>query len=199
VADSQQPAQKLHNATINAARRRSITALMANLDVVDAIPAMPRDRQITIGGRLVQIKADCIIIADIFSLHKASKSSASKNAIKIPGGKPNQLAKLFFQTCRELISDCMDENFRKLSVQATIYYASLARLHELYCRSQTTDVENASEHVTIAKGSTRLFWPTFSNFDDSLQSVTAACLWSRLAARNVELLLADRIIRQLKG
>jgi hypothetical protein len=152
VADSQQPAQKLYSATVNAARRRSITDLMADLDILDDIPAMPRDRRITIGGRLAQIKADCIIIKDIFSLHKSCKSSASKNAIKIPGGKPNQLAKVFFQTCGELISDCMDENLRKLSVQGTLHYASLVRLHESYCRSQATEIENAPEHVTIAKG-----------------------------------------------
>jgi hypothetical protein len=46
----------------------------------------------------------------------------------------------------------MAENLWKLSVEGTLHYARIARLYKSYCCLQKTDIENASEHVGIAKG-----------------------------------------------
>jgi hypothetical protein len=155
VADSQQPTQKLHNATVNSARRRSFTGLMTDLMVVDSVPALvttvPCNRQIILGGRLTQIRADCILIADMLILVHDANTRDSSKSVKIPGGNPNKVAKLFFQTCKTLIDDCNVENLPKLSVEATLYYARLVRPYESHCRSINSDIDKASEHMKIAK------------------------------------------------
>jgi hypothetical protein len=49
VADRHQPAQKLHDATVYAARKTaaatiSVDVLIANMSITDAAPVLPRDR-----------------------------------------------------------------------------------------------------------------------------------------------------------
>jgi hypothetical protein len=152
IADSQQPSTKLYNATVNAIRRRSITELMNDLDVIDEVPALPRDRRIAARGQSALIKADSIILTDKFNLVQASKSLASNDAIKIPGGNLTQLAGLFFETCKTFITDSIDANLWRLSVEGILHYAKIARLYKSHCHSLTTNIENASEHINLAKG-----------------------------------------------
>src|SRR6202034_3078116 len=59
--------------------------------------------------------------------------------------------KPFFRICEAFINDCTSQNLPKLSVEARIYYAKAARSYQSYCRSNTTDIENAAKHVNIAK------------------------------------------------
>jgi hypothetical protein len=68
IADSQQPSTKLYNAIVNAIRRRSITKLMNDLDVINEVPTLPRDRRIATRGQLALIKADSIMLTDKFNL-----------------------------------------------------------------------------------------------------------------------------------
>jgi len=151
VADKNQPAQKLHDATVNAARRRSIDHLMTNLNITESVPAIARDRRITAGGRILQVQAECIVLADRFSIAQVIRSTPAGSSIKISGGVPEQLVKPFFKTCRILIDDCGVENLPKLGIEASIYYARIARLYESHCRSTKIDVEQASENVKIAR------------------------------------------------
>ena len=39
----------------------------------------------------------------------------------------------------------------KLGVEASLYYAGIARLYDLYCRSTKVDLDRASEHMNIAR------------------------------------------------
>jgi hypothetical protein len=48
IDDKHKPAQKLHNATIHAMRRKLLGQLVSDLAITGSIPAIPRDRQITI-------------------------------------------------------------------------------------------------------------------------------------------------------
>jgi hypothetical protein len=150
-ADSHQPAQKLHNATVHAARHRTMTELMANLSLIDAVPATPRDRRVTFRGRISQIKVEHIALKDKFGIVQVFKSVTSKPSIKMPGGSPGQLAKPFFQTCKKFIDECYAENLPKLGVEASLYFAGIARLYESYCHSTKFDIDKASEQVNIAK------------------------------------------------
>ena len=39
----------------------------------------------------------------------------------------------------------------KLGVEASLYYAGIARPYDSYCRSTKVDLDRASEHMNIAK------------------------------------------------
>lgn len=151
VADKNQPAQKLHDATVHASRRRSFDQLMTNLDITKSIPTIARDRLIIAGGRIAQVQAACVILADRFSTSQTIRAIAAGSSIRIPGGAPEKLAKPFFETCGSLIDDCAVENLSKIGTEATIYYARIARLYESYCHSTKTDLDQASQYVKTAK------------------------------------------------
>lgn len=151
IADKNQPTQKLHDATIHAARRRSINQLMTNLDITESVPAIARNQLIIAGGRVAQVQAACIILADRFSTTQTIRAIAAGSSIRIPGGAPEKLANPFFKTCGSLIDDCAVENLSKIGTEATIYYARIARLYESYCHSTKTNLDQASQYVNTAK------------------------------------------------
>jgi hypothetical protein len=58
VADKHQPVQKLYNAIVHAARKAAaviitVDILIANLAVVNVVPALACNRRVTIGSRIV--------------------------------------------------------------------------------------------------------------------------------------------------
>jgi hypothetical protein len=155
VADKHQPAQKLHDATVHAARKAAATAatldvLMANL-TVDVVPALARDRRVTMGGQMVQIKTEFFILDDKFIIAQALKSASTKTSIKIPGGAPGPLTVPFFQSCTKFIEECKAENLPKLAVEVSLLYASIARSFESFCQSGKMDLQKAATHLEVAK------------------------------------------------
>jgi len=174
-ADKHQPAQKLHNATVHVVRHRPTNELIANLSLIDAVPAVPRDRRVTFRARMVQIRVEHIVLKDRFSIIQALKSANSKASIKISGGDPGQLAKPFFQTCQEFIKECCAENLPKLGVEASLYYAGIVRPYESYCRATKVDVDKASEQINIAKAmlekAREMCAQGFENADNLLSAV----------------------------
>jgi hypothetical protein len=71
VADRHQPTQKLQEATAHAARAKRSETLdeaLLSLRVENAVPSVQSDRRVTLGGRLVQIKSDCIMLEDKISI-----------------------------------------------------------------------------------------------------------------------------------
>jgi len=151
VTDRNQPAQKLHDATVNAVRRRPIDQMMTDLTIHSSVPMVSRDRRVTFGGRISQLQAECIILTDRFDIAKVLKSTITGASIKISGGAPAHLAKSFFRLCHAFIKDCDEENLPKLAVQATLYYARMARSNESYCCSTKTEIDQASRYVQTAK------------------------------------------------
>ncbi len=151
TAEKNQPAQKLHDAMISAGRRRSIDKLMTNLDITGSVPAISRDRQITFNGRIAQVHAECIVLADRFNLLQVIKSLPENSAVKLPGGAVEGLAKLFLNTCKKLIEDCDVEHLPRFQVEASLYYANISRAYDAYCRSTGIDMEQASESIKVAK------------------------------------------------
>ena len=153
VADKNQPVQKLHEATLTAARRKSIDRLMTDLSVTDSISAVPRDRRVTLGGRATQLQAECIILTDSISLAKSQNlySRISFIDLEVPGSPPEKLAKSFFERCKNFIDECDSENLPRLGVEARLYYARVAQSYEPYCRSMGINAESASKNVKNAK------------------------------------------------
>jgi hypothetical protein len=156
VADRHQPAQKLHDATVHAARKAAaatdtIEVLTANLTVTDVAPVLARDRRVTMGGRMLQIKTQFFILNDKFIVAQALKSTSTKTSIKIPGGALDLLAPAFFQSCKSFIDECQAENLPKLAVEVSLFYARIARSFESLCQSGKMNLEKAAAHLAMAK------------------------------------------------
>jgi AAA domain-containing protein len=154
VTARHQPAQKLHEATIHAITtnaNKSLNEAIALMSIQDKIPAVARDRRITLGGRMVQIKAEFIVLEDKFSVVRALKSGLHATKIKLPGGPPDRLTKPFLQTSAQFIADCEKENLARLAVEGSIYFARVALLHQSSGISDTKDKQKATNYVEEAR------------------------------------------------
>lgn len=154
VADKHQPAQKLHDATVHAVRKAATAAttidvLIKNLTVVDGVPAIARDRRITMGGRMVQIKAEFYILEDKFIIAQALESLSADTPIKIPRGSPGLLAVPFFKICKTFIDECKVENLPKLAAEVSLFYGRIARSFEAFCQSGKGNLEIATSHLEM--------------------------------------------------
>ena len=135
VKDENQPALKLHDATISAARQKSVDQMMIEMNINSFVPNNARDRRIIFGGRIAGIQLECIVLTDRFSTTLPLKSATpATTSFKIPGGVPEQVAKNFFKTCQTFIDECTEEDLPKLAVEACLYYAKVARSMGTYCR-----------------------------------------------------------------
>jgi hypothetical protein len=124
---------------------------MADLSFVNTIPALARDRQITLGGRMAQIRTEFVVLNNKFSIAQALKSILAGASIKIADRAPGQLAMPFFQTYRTFIGDCEVKNLPKLAAKASLFYASIARSYKCFCHSIKTDLDKAANYVKMAK------------------------------------------------
>ena len=156
MADRHQPAQKLHDATVHAARKAAAATVavdvsIASLSITEVAPVLTRDRRVTMGGRMLQIKTEFFSLDDKFMVAQALNSISNKTSIKIPGGTPDLLAVPFFRNCKTFIAECQLENLPKLAVEASVFYASIARLFESFCHSSKMNLEKPAIHSAIAK------------------------------------------------
>ena len=152
VMDKHQPAQKLHEATINAMRRQPVEDMMANLSMNAGVPEVARDRRVTVGGRLARLQAKCIILVDRFDIAATVKATkAAAGLAKLAEHNPEKETKGCFQFAEILIRECFEESLPKFGVEGSLYYARLARANESYCRSIKHQVTEASAHVVTAK------------------------------------------------
>lgn len=100
---------------------------------------------------MAQLQAECVILTDRFSITQVLKSTPAGRAIKLSGGPPEQLTKPFFKDCQAFIDECAAEILPKLGVEATLYYAKIARFYESYCQSSKTNVDRESDYTKKAK------------------------------------------------
>jgi hypothetical protein len=154
-ADKHQPAQKLHEATVHAARKSaaanaSIDELIADLTLVDAVPALARDRRVTMGGQMVQIKMEFVVLHDKFCIAQALISAPIPKMVKMPDGQPDQLSIRFFRRCKKFIDECNIEKLPKLSVEVSLFYASIARSFQSFSRSTKTELDKTETHLEMA-------------------------------------------------
>ncbi|KAF2120795.1 hypothetical protein BDV96DRAFT_275996 [Lophiotrema nucula] len=149
VADHHQPAAKLHQATVHAVKNsRSLDEAMAGLDIFtdNAAPFVEKDRRITLGARMIEIKKDTLVLEDKFSVVNALKSSSSTVSIIFPGGAPQQSTHSILQNCTKFINDCEEEKLPKLAVEAILYYARIVRLFEASGMTESRD-RNTATHL----------------------------------------------------
>jgi hypothetical protein len=153
VADKHQPARKLHDATVKAIRaRQCIDEHMEQL-TLNGIPMVSRDRRVILGGRVVQLKVEFVILADKLEIDRNFESILDDSIrLEVPGSDPAQLATAFFKSCEELIVDCGAENLPKYSVEARLYYSRIARQYQSYSfATKSPDMHKATEYVKCAK------------------------------------------------
>ncbi|KAK3081787.1 hypothetical protein LTS18_002748, partial [Coniosporium uncinatum] len=126
---------------------------MAAHQIKDPIPMGERDHRITLGAKLIEIKIDCIMMEDKFYVFLTAKRKYGDSAasLKFPRGSPLKLAKLFLQSCADFITSCREKTLPKLAVQATLYYAQIARLYETSGPSDSKDRETVAQYHEKAK------------------------------------------------
>lgn len=154
VEDRYQPAQKLHEATVHANRvnkSKYLDEALASLSIRDTVPPVEREYRVTLGGRMVQIKAECVVLEDKFRIAGALKSAFSGEIAKLPGGSPDRLTKPFLQICATFIMDCNTKSLPKLAVEASLYFARIAWLYQSSGLSDNSDKEKATEYVKEAR------------------------------------------------
>jgi ElaB/YqjD/DUF883 family membrane-anchored ribosome-binding protein len=157
VADRHQPAHKLHEAIVHASRNHSIDDLVSLADAIgppsihqDNISPVERDRRVIFGGRILQIKAQSIVLEDKFRIMKKLRSSPSTENMKLPGGEPENLTQAFMTACAVLMKECVIEKLPKLAVETSIHFATNVQLY----RSSGLSGENrkkATKYVEKAK------------------------------------------------
>ena len=147
VSDKQQPARKLHDATVKAARAtESFENRMKQLSV-DISLQNPRDRRIIFGGRATEIKLLFTILVDKLETARALRSKSVSTAIKIP----EEINSSFFKTCQSFIADCNGENLPKLNVEARLYFARATRLLQSYASFNQSASPKATEYAATAR------------------------------------------------
>ncbi|CAG8957876.1 hypothetical protein HYFRA_00000216 [Hymenoscyphus fraxineus] len=155
ITYSSQPARKLHDATIQAARKASAVMTaeqrIESLSLTETPPEFAREHRITLGAFSVLTRIRFVVLRDKFTLSQALEKSSSENSLKIPGKTTGELALTFLKNCQKFIKDCMAENLPKMAVEATLFYATIARLFEADCRTKDTDLKEAHKFTNTAK------------------------------------------------
>ena len=148
-ADRHQPAQKLHEATVYAAKKNApIEDALTGLSLDRVVPIGERDRRILLGGQMLRISAICTVLEDKF--YVASKAGSSAR-IEFPRGSPKKLVNPSLDICEKFIKDCTDGNLPKLAVEATLYYARIARSYGTSTLTDEKEKEQASTYRDKAK------------------------------------------------
>ncbi|KAI1914221.1 hypothetical protein LOZ65_005667, partial [Ophidiomyces ophidiicola] len=149
VTDRHQPARKLHEAMIHATSRnksKCIDEVLKSLSIRETVRPVELDRRLTLGGRMVQIKAQCIVLEDRFSVVGVEKPvTLFAETATFLSESFEKLPKSFFQTCTTFIKDCNAESLPKLAVEASLYFARIARLYRGSALSANSSDEKVIE------------------------------------------------------
>jgi hypothetical protein len=156
VDNRHQPAHKLHEATVYAmqqTRNATLDSLFAALALRETIPSSERDHRITAGGRMILLKAESASLEDKFQILRTieSENKEYSSSVQFPGRPPRQLVRPFLQKCAKFVADCDEKKLPKLAVEATLYYARIARLYATSGLSKDKDRENAASYRDEAK------------------------------------------------
>ncbi|KAI1006799.1 hypothetical protein K3495_g1423 [Podosphaera aphanis] len=145
VADENQPAKKLFDATIKAAENMRLETKFSKLSIKKPVSLLPRDRRVTVGAQVLELDAKYHMLIDQFLVLKAVKKTMDMSDVFT--------AKLecsdFFRACKVLFETCRDENLPRRGVDCAIYYGQVAREYNM-CNF-STDRTKTQEVVIEAK------------------------------------------------
>lgn len=133
-------------------RSKFLDKALSSLSVEDTFRSVERDRRVTLGGQVVQIKIECIVREDKFNISKTLKSSTFADSIKLPGGSLDKLTMQFLQICTKFIADSSIESLPKLAVEASLYFAKIAWIYQSSELYDNSDKEKTTEFMQEARG-----------------------------------------------
>ncbi|RYP08152.1 hypothetical protein DL764_002059 [Monosporascus ibericus] len=178
AAERHQPAHKLYEATVHAMQRDApLESALAALKLKDTTPTGERDHRITLGAKMMEIKIDCITMEDKFRVLSAAKAKYGDSAasLSFSGGSPLILTRPFLKSCADFITNCSENALPKLAVEASLYYARIARLFETSGLSNPKDRAMATKYdekaKTLLEGAEKLCERGFRNANTLLQAV----------------------------
>jgi hypothetical protein len=151
IAKVHQPAQKLHDATVLAKKAGTVEDSLASLNLDGSVTAVPCERQISLGGRTLQLKSEGLVLRYEFQVIRTLKGAHWETYSETLVRDPKKSIESFFRKCNTLIDDCVIANLPKHAVETCLSYAETARLHQVYCRSTENASSAASDYVETAK------------------------------------------------
>ncbi|KAL8365909.1 hypothetical protein RB595_004608 [Gaeumannomyces hyphopodioides] len=143
ISAEQQPTKKLLDA-VRLARRRGDEGLdeaVAGLSLDDpSLPAPVLDKQIILGGSLVRLKLEDIVLGNDFFVKSRRETSFSAPDLT------SRLEKtpLFLGECKVFIEECRQENLPRMEVQGIAAYARVAKSFEGFCHGRPAETSSSS-------------------------------------------------------
>ncbi|KAJ5058920.1 NFX1-type zinc finger-containing protein 1 [Bipolaris maydis] len=149
------PTYKLYQAIIHSYKRNaSLDKDFAQLSLSSSSKYLERDRdqRVTLGGRLLEIKVQCLLLEDKFEIARVVlKNVGGTVPLKFSGGSPAKKTNSFLEACEKLIGDCMSGYLPKLAVETSLYYACIAHLFSRSGMAKDTDRTRATNYRNTAK------------------------------------------------
>lgn len=111
------------------------------------------DQRIEQGGRLLQIKVQCLMLEDKLDIARIMKAKFSVNltAPEALGGPLSTQAAKYLSNCIEVIEGCNTDNLPKLAVEATLHRSRIARALGAYGVAKDEDRKTIVGHRQAAK------------------------------------------------
>jgi hypothetical protein len=181
VAERNQPARKLYEATLHALQQNApFKSSLATLKLEYGLSTGARDGRITLKAKLLQAKIDSLTLEDRFHVLSSTKSKYGDSATAsiLSRSSPSSLAPQFLNSCADLMTTCISESLPRLAVESSLYYARIARLFETSSFTQPQDRDMATKYHDQAKvfleKACKLCEQGFHEADRLLQAVNEA-------------------------
>ncbi|OAL52703.1 hypothetical protein IQ07DRAFT_535610 [Pyrenochaeta sp. DS3sAY3a] len=149
AAERHQPAHKLYEATLHALQNAdSLGIALTALTLEDPPTLVAYDHRIMLGAQMLQIKVDSLVAEDMFRILSSvrSKYGASACALILSDKSPMSSTAPLLRSCSKFISSCKEKVLPKLAVEATLYYARIARLFETSGLTDPKEREKATKY-----------------------------------------------------
>lgn len=129
-----QPAKRLMDAIAiyQKSSKDETPSLSARMEALKIATREP-DNQITLGARLIYIKAREVVISDIFKVVYSSGSSTTP--LRLQFTEPSSILTKMLKDCRDLITQANEGSLSRIVITATFSFAKIAQLDAWYHRT----------------------------------------------------------------
>ncbi|KAF5851381.1 hypothetical protein GGP41_004215 [Bipolaris sorokiniana] len=149
------PTYKLYQSIMHSYKKNgSLNDDLAQLSLSSSSKYLERDRdqRITLGGHLLEIKVQSLLLEDKFEIARVVlKHVGGTVPLKFSGGSPVTKTDSFLEACEKLIGDCISGYLPKLAVETSLYYACIAQLFSSSVMAKDTDRTRATNYRNTAK------------------------------------------------
>jgi hypothetical protein len=179
ATERHQPAHKLFQATVHAVRRNAtLESGLTGLNLRGTLLTDERDHRIILGAQMIRIKLDGIAIEDRYRVFSAAKPTFGDSAtpLAFSKGSPSISTRSFLESCAQFVTDCNEKALPRLAVEASLYYARVARLFKTAGLLDPEDRDMADEYhhnaMKLLEGAEELCVRGFRNADTLSQAVS---------------------------